>query len=94
MADSGFANGGKVERRRRKDRSAEGAETVRYGTGRKGVAPSPIFDFGSHNDDFGALLSLFYSLASCSRKNSAFGLENLADACIESAYNANHVTHH
>jgi len=36
----------------------------------------------------------FYSLASCFRKNCAFGLGNLADACIQRAYNANHVTHH
>ena len=47
MADPGFSNGGKVERRRREDRGAEGAEGIGCG---KGV--SNLFDFTYQNVDF------------------------------------------
>ena len=73
MADPGFANGGaKVERRRREDRGAEGAEWSsaagasmeapkaprEVGRG-EGVSPSPLgrgLDFESENGDFWCIL--------------------------------------
>ena len=75
------ATGAEVERRRREDRGAAGAEGVW-----EGVMPLPRkkIDLGSQNDDFRCIFGTIFTvqLFGLNTKGSAFRLGKLAVACI------------
>ena len=78
--------GGKVERRRREYRGAEGAEEVGCGKGVPLLTAADIFDFRCKNVDFQCILSAIFAvkLPIVQARNTALGLTKLAAAaCMQ-----------